>query len=948
MTPEQAYPHEQLLLQTKVIIPQNPPEYVSRPRLIQRIARGVKGPLTLLAVPVGFGKTNLLIEWARSIDLPVAWLTVDAEDNDPGRFYQYLIGAFQNVYPGIGEETLDFFQSTKSGGVEIGLTLLINEITEKQEEMALVLDDFQNIENPAILESINFLLMHIPQNLHLVIASRVMPELDITTMMAKGMVVDLGVDDLRFTGEEVAQFCQQVMGLDLPPETITALGERTDGWVTALQMAAVSVRNHADPNTLFTSLEGDSHYLVDYLAEEVLDQQSDEVRQFLLRSSVLDTLTSSLVEAVVNPNAQPGYGAVMLSRLERGHLFITALDEKREWFRYHQLFSEFLRHIHSEINPDEIPVLQKRASLWFEENGNLDEAFRYAFASGDITWAADLIERNIQTMIQFGNIFTLTHWVSKLPWDLIYPRLRLTLGYAWGAIATYQLDLATELLNNMENTLSLQYPEIINNHFERDHADGQITDPNILYLLVGLDICRSTLALLNGDTEKATQLSRNAAKYMHTENPFIRSLIELDNGLYYVFSGDTQKSITSLRETIRNARQSNNLLISTIASAQLADVLVLQGKLSLAWSTLQKAKFLAIGPEGKQLPLAGLVDLGLGAILLERNELEEANQLLEDGCEVSQTLWSISTLDGIITLARLRQIQGDIEGSKALVEQASHMALSTESSQWDDSIVSGVAVNLALMRDDLISAEQWWKKGDFADLTKAIPLEKYPYHIFEYLTIIQARFLLIRGQDTDHKNDLRRALELLQTLLPQIENFQRVTSKMEILVIQAMAEESLGQEVAVQHLLEALALGEPEGYRRVYLDEGSRLLNLLCQCRAVQENSTNYLPSVQFIDSLIAEIRPVTENAQQNPALTKAANPPNALPDSLEEEIALSTREIEILSLIAEGKSNKEIASELYLALNTVKRHAYNIYTKLDVNRRTQAVSKARQLGLIP
>jgi len=322
------------LLRTKISIPQIPSGSINRPRLTERIHRSVEGSLTLLAAPAGFGKTHLLFEWTKETRLPVAWLTLDSDDNDLSRFFRYLIGALQTLEAKLGEEALDFTQSSKGGGLEMGLTLLINEISSLPKEMALVLDDFQVLENPAALQVISFLLKYLPPNLHLVIASRSEPELDLAFLRAKGWVVELGADDLRFTGEEVERYFQQAVGLQLSPETVQALEERTDGWITSLQMAAISRNNQADPATLLANLQGKAYYLAGFLAEEIFDRQPEDIRQFLLRSSILEALTGPLCEAVVNPDAQPGYGAVMLNRLEHAHLFITALDEKHEWFRY--------------------------------------------------------------------------------------------------------------------------------------------------------------------------------------------------------------------------------------------------------------------------------------------------------------------------------------------------------------------------------------------------------------------------------------------------------------------------------------------------------------------------------------------------------------------------------------------------------------------------------------
>jgi LuxR family maltose regulon positive regulatory protein len=943
---------DQPLLRTKISAPQIPNKFVHRPRLTGRVQQGIQGPLTLLAAPVGFGKTNLLIEWTKETSLPVAWLTIDDQDNDIHRFFCYFIGALQTLVPGLGEEALEFNQFTGGSNLEAGLTLLINELSALSNEIVLVLDDFQVLENPVTLQGVGFLLKYLPPNLHLVIASRSEPEINLAFLRAKGRVVELGADELRFTGDEVGQYFQLALGLQLPPETLQALQERTHGWVTSLQMAAISLKNRADPAALMTHLQGRAYYLAGFLAQEILDRQPEEIRQFLLRSSILETLSGSLCEAVVNPDAQPGYGAAMLNRLEQAQLFITALDEKHEWYRYHPLFADFLRHVQAETNPAEIPALHQRAALWLEQNGHLDEAFRHALASRDMAWAADMIERNMQAMLNMGEISTLTHWIDKLPEEITHRRPYLILTYSWALIATHQLDLARYWLDDLVRMLDRLEKQtdaapILD---EQETIEGFGKD-DLQYFRGNLAVCRSILAILSGDMEQAAEFSQQATSYIPEENVYLRSLLALDDSLYFISSGDTQKAIESLRATMRIARQANNLLTMIIAASSLADLQALQGQLSKAWETLQKAQYLAIGPEGKPHPLAGLVDMGLGEILLEHNLLEEARDYLEQGCQVIQSMWYIGSLDGMVSMARLCQAMGDISESQAILAEAERMALSTDSSQWDDAFVAATAVRLALQRDDLAAAEQWWHKGGFPDLNSPISLEDYPYHVFEYLLLTQARFLLVKGQETGRAGDLKQAAELLGTLLLEAERFRRVTSQIEILVLQAMAQSAahsaLGDEGAKKTLLRALALGEPEGYRRVYQDEGWRLADLLGQCRSVQQESGSQFPSMAFIDSLLEAIQHAEAGREfEHRPVEQRANPTTThLEDGL--PITLSAREMEVLALIAEGKSNQEISSELYLALNTVKRHAYNVYAKLEVKKRTHAVSKARQLGII-
>jgi LuxR family maltose regulon positive regulatory protein len=714
-------------------------------------------------------------------------------------------------------------------------------------------------------------------------------------------------------------------------------------------MAAISLKDQADPATLVANLQGKSHYVSDFLAEEVLDRQPGEIRQFLLKTCILDTLSGPLCEAVVKPDAQPGYGAVMLNRLEHANLFITALDEKRDWFRYHPLFADFLRQVQTEVNPADIPELHKRAAIWLERNGNLDEAFRHAHASRDMAWAADLIDRNVQTMMNMGEMSALARWIGRLPEEITHKRPLLSLGYAWALIVTYQLDLARYWLDDVQQWVEQLEKQTKGTSLPKKTGSSDVVgNIDLVGIRGGLALCQSHLAMLKGNMVQAAKFSRQATKYLSKENVYLHSLISLDESLSSVFSGDTQKAIELLRVTARLARQANNSLVMIIAACETAIVQQVQGQLSKAWETLQKARYIALGPDGKPHPLSSFIDIILGEILLERGRLQEANDYLEHGVRVTQTMWYLGSLGGMLYLARARQALGDIFGAQEVVEELARMALRSDASEWDNALASATAVRLAVQRNDLSTAEQWWKKGGFADLNTPLALENYPYHIYEYVVLAQARFLLVRGQEKGQTRDIKQALELLGTLLPQAERLQRLISQIQILVQQAMAQFALGNEQATKTLLRALELGEPEGFQRFYLDEGLRLSDLLRQCRDTQKESGSHLPSLAFIDSLLKAIQPssIEQLADQRPVEGRASITTIHLEDGL--PISLSAREMEVLALIAQGKSNQEISAELFLALNTVKRHAYNIYTKLEVKKRTHAVSRARQLGLIP
>jgi LuxR family maltose regulon positive regulatory protein len=394
------------------------------------------------------------------------------------------------------------------------------------------------------------------------------------------------------------------------------------------------------------------------------------------------------------------------------------------------------------------------------------------------------------------------------------------------------------------------------------------------------------------------------------------------------------------------ARRANHLLVLIVATCQLAEMQMLQGRLSQAFATLEKARLLAVGPDEKSLAVAGIIDNGLGEILRERNRLEEAREYLERGRRLTQAEWAPSSLEAVVSLARLLQSQGEIAESQALIAEAFELALSAESSQWDELVIATTAVRLALQRGDLSAAHRWWEQSRLHDFPHESRRETYPYHVFEYLLLTQARYDLAVGQAASDALPLHQALELLQSTLPQAEQFKRVLSQIEILVQRAMIEYALGEgDQAVQTLLSALALGEAEDYRRIYLDEGQIMAELLARCLVEQQQSGAYYPSLEYIGSLLEACR--QEVGTLTP-IAKAGAGAATAKTQYGFTIFLSARELEVLSLIAAGKSNEEIAGQLYLALNTVKRHASNIYDKLEVKKRTEAVAKARQLGLIP
>jgi LuxR family maltose regulon positive regulatory protein len=816
-----------------------------------------------------------------------------------------------------------------------------------------VLDEYQFVTDATIHRGLNYLITHRPPNLHFVIATRSEPELDLAFLRSKGWVTEIGTEQLRFSEDEVALFLHQIMGLLPAPEAVRRLTERTEGWIAALQLVALSARDRPEAAGL-TDAAGEPRYVIDFLVDEVLARQPQEVRSFLLRTSFLEALSGPLCQAVAALDGEPGSGARMLRRLHHQNLFVTPLDAQHHWYRYHRLFAECLQRVQAETDAAEIPELHRKAASWLEMNGRLDEAFHHALASGEGEWALDMIGRHAEALIQSGELQTLTLWLGRLPATLVRQRPFLSTAFAYSLIEAHQFEAAQLWMDDAERLLdTLETPS----DDRRSHPPMDAAERRRLRGI--LAFCRSALAMLTGDASRAAEFSRAAQDNLPEDDPFSLSLLALDRGSLSFLHGDTSQAIAALREAARVARQANNLGAQLVLTCQLARMQSLQGQLSLASATLEKARTLALRPDGRPLPLAGIVDSAIGEILRERDRLKEAREVLERGLKQTQSWWSLSSLDGFVSLARLLQSQGDVVGALTRMDEAARLALSRESSPWDDAFIAGAAMRLALQREDMATATQWRQKSQWLDSPGALRRESLPYHIFEYLLLTEARFRYASGRASGDETELRRAQELLQSIVSEAERFQRLTSRIEILVLQALTEHELGEcEQAIQSVLRALALGEAEDYRRVFLDEGPVMAALLARCRVTRPAPGVYLPSQRYVDSLLEacqretgaepQVTPEAGAAHRVGTPTErgigptAARTPQGLP------ITLSAREVEVLALIAAGKSNQEISAHLFLALNTVKRHAYNIFTKLDVKSRTQAVARARQLNLLP
>jgi LuxR family maltose regulon positive regulatory protein len=915
------------LLTTKLYMPPASPRLVSRPRLIRQLDEGLhlNQRLTLVSAPAGFGKTTLLSDWLRHAERPVAWLSLDDGDNDPLRFSAYLLAALQSIDPKIGQSAATILQSPQPPDLESLTTSLVNDFAETQQQLILVLDDYHLIDAGPIHEMLSFLLDHMPppsKGLHLVIATRADPPLPVARLRARGQLNELHVADLRFTTEEAAEFLNQVMGLDLSAEDLSAMEARTEGWIAGLQMAAVSMRGRADVSAFVQAFTGSHRYIFDYLGDEVLRQQPDDVRQFLLQTAILDRLTAPLCEAVrfglaespstpvgdavvegAGPDPEPVGSQAMLEYLESNNLFILPLDDKRRWYRYHHLFADLLRQRLQWEQPELEPELHRRASEWYEEHGLIPEAVSHALASGNLERAADLIEWTAWTTLARGEIGTLRSWLDRLPSELTRSRPQLGVLYAW-ALA-YGGDL-----------------ERIEPHLQS--VDVQQVPGEVAAL-------RAYVASLHDELPRATELAHQVFEYLPERKWYSRGIAAVILGMAPLSSGDPAAAIQTLTEAVQMNQAAGHTHLAAIAVTMLGEALQMQGRLREAAETHRQALRLASEKGNLPAPFAGLAHVGLSRQLYEWNDLEGAAHQAEQGIELCRLGGLVEAIPaGCFILSQIHLARGQPDQAVQMIEETARAA-QRAGNDYVLARAAALRMRLWMTHHDRVPASHWMGQllPDTGGGTS---------YLRELIHLAQVRELMASAvlATPVHKDRVRKTLELLRCLLPAAKAAGRVENTIEILVLQAVALQLLEHaEQASSALRHALSLAEPEGYVRTFVDEGEPMARLLRRALA-----KGIAPD--YVQKLLAAFE---ESAQPLPPATQAPVDQPLVDQPLVDP--LTEREMEVLRLIAAGLSNREIAQELVVAVSTVKSHINHIYGKLDAKSRTQAVAKAHGLNLL-
>ncbi len=883
------------LLKTKLHIPPQRPDAVPRSRLIEQLNERIQRKLTLITAPAGYGKTSLATEWIHTLQAEatfknrITWLYLEEADSEPIRFLSYVIAALQQVAPEIGGSALGLFEMAQTPPITAVLNELLNDLSGLDAPILLVLDDYHVISHPEIHEALRYLVDHQPHHMHLVITSREDPPLPLSRLRARGEMVEIRMHDLRFSLVEATQFYAQAMKLDLESEEISVLEARTEGWIAGLQLAGFVLKNLPDHQAFMDTFSGSHRYVLDYLTDEVLHSQDEDVRQFLVQTAVLKQFNTDLCQAVTgNPHSQR-----ILEQLEQTNLFIVPLDHERVWYRYHHLFADSLL---TELSKAEAAELCKKAAAWHAANNMLFEAVTYALDSGDPDYMADMIDVALQheTIWSSGNLVLYSAWLEKLPDPVFANRPRLSLSAAFVLYLNGRFDEALQRITLAETNLAAQPAS----------ADVE----NLLALAA---LYRGSIAAVHGDVAQAIELVTFAQSRLPRTDHMAHARAHFSLGLAHELAGQADEAAKHFLLASDKAQAAGVLHLAVHGRCSAAQVLIDQGKLHLAEQACRTAIDLA---EGQRFPPLGIAFSILGGIALERNDLAAAEELLNEGMALSRKgILLDHVMAGMAFFVHLTACQGNMTAFQNAFAEVNGI-IEGYGVERVYAVVAAYQARMQLFLADRQAVAQWAKtyQASRADAS------------FEYAELTLVRYLLMSG-------DVETVPSILQPLLGTAQRERRLRASLEIKLLFARCYQDTGDiPTALKWLSEALEIAAPEGFIRIFLDEPP-VLELLPQ---VQKTAPDLIAAILGQQQSAADVQGSVLSEVEKPAQSQLPEP-------------LTEQELNILALIVDGKTNKQIADELVITLGTAKWHVHNILQKLGVNNRTQATIRAQELGLI-
>jgi len=912
------------LLSTKLHVPHARINGVSRPRLIEKLLTAVKRPgsFVLLSGPAGFGKTTLLGELVSELQRPVAWMSVDEGDNDPIRFWIYLITACQSIQRGVGESGLALLQTPQPLPDETIPTLLINDLVKLKNDLVLVLDDYHEIHNPSIHTALSFLLDHLPEKLHLVFSTRVDPPWPLARFRAHNQLIEIRALDLRFTTGETAAFLNQVMGLNLSAENVSALEARTEGWIASLQLAAISMKGRSDLSEFIKAFTGSHVYVAEYLIEEVLEHQSEEVKTFLLQTSILTRLNASLCDAV-NGHSK---SQIILKDLVQANLFVFPLDDEGEWFRYHHLFADLLQaRLRHSLPAEAIAALHQRAATWYEKSGMTSDAIEHALIVMDYPLAVQLVEKVALPMILQAYVRTVAGWLQSIPPKYLEESPRVNMALAWMNLLPGAFDQATPYMERLDMMFSS--PEM------------SAQDPSLLGEWLAI---QSKMLGMQGKSVESRDLANQALQILPEADAHVRSMLYANLATAYEQMLDYDHAAEMFQRIVQDAQSTGNFVAEILGTSGQAQMVLQQGRLHLGFEIASQG-IKRLETSGRSTPFSATLYGELGQIHYQWHQLDQSRDYLLRSIQASGLSgYSDPEIYNQVILSRIFQMEGDWESSAREMEKAGELARAIPPAMIREEIISQqVRVDLALNHPPdaqaLLKAEGFSFNGEF--VFPSLATGSNVTHPVGLLYNSALRVLLFQSRTKQDRVNLKRGIELAAVVLAGELQCQHIPIALETLLLRSQMYAEAGDD---QHSLEdaakALELAEPEGFISIFIEEGvpiSESLTILLKRKLLGSVQPNYVKSILA--------------AFPKAGYFKTVRDEQAIPvdESLSPLEALTPRELEVLHLIAIGDSNQTIAGKLVISLSAVKKHTGNIFNKLNVNSRTQALAQARQFGLL-